>query len=318
MTGFLCAIPVISGLIGGCMADKPLATGYVEGEYVLAAPIEAARLESLPVKLGDRVDKGATLAVMEKQDAEIAVAQARAALAQAESQLANLLQGRRPEEMAVIEASLNSARAQAGEAERVVKRARDLNQRGIAPRSDLDDAMTAQEVANAKVKEIEANLAVAKLPARPDEIKAAEGARDQARAGLDNATWRLENRTIYAQSAGRIADIIRNPGEVAGPSAPVLSLLPEGAVKLKVFVPEEALAQVQPGTVFSVSCDGCGAGETATVTYVSQDPEFTPPVIYSLENRQKLVFLVEARPDDGARLLKPGQIVDVTLKDAAR
>ena len=89
--------------------------------------------------------------------------------------------------------------------------------------------------------------------------------------------------------------------------------LPDGAVKLRVYVPEAALSSVSVGTTLSVNCDGCGDGMTATISYVASDPEFTPPVIYSLQNRQKLVYLVEAIPGAQATALQPGQIVDVRL-----
>jgi len=71
------------------------------------------------------------------------------------------------------------------------------------------------------------------------------------------------------------------------------------------------------GETLNVACDGCAEGQSARVTYISDAPEFTPPVIYSLENRQKLVYLVEARPT-GDSVLKPGQIIDVSLPDAPR
>ena len=105
---------------------------------------------------------------------------------------------------------------------------------------------------------------------------------------------------------------------MAGPQAPVLSVLPDGALKLRVYVPEFALSSISVGAHLSVHCDGCGEAMRATVSYVSSDPEFTPPVIYSLENRQKLVYLIEARPEDGAWALAPGQIVDVDLEAAGK
>jgi HlyD family secretion protein len=95
-------------------------------------------------------------------------------------------------------------------------------------------------------------------------------------------------------------------------------MLPDGAVKLSVYIPEAAFSSVKIGSLLSVHCDGCGEGVKARVSYVSPDPEFTPPVIYSLENRQKLVYLVEARPEGDAGLLQPGQIVDVDLAETAK
>src|SRR6185436_15601656 len=156
---------------------------------------------------------------------------------------------------------------------------------------------------------------VARLPARAEAIKAAEYAVKQARASLDQANWRLSKRTITAPSAGRVDDIIRNPGDLAGPSAPIISMLPDGAVKLRLYLPEESFSTVKVGSLLAVHCDGCKPGLTARISYVSPDPEFTPPVIYSLETRQKLVFLIEARPEGEASPLQPGQIVDVALRE---
>src|SRR5690606_795362 len=101
----------------------------------------------------------------------------------------------------------------------------------------------------------------------------------------------LSKRTLTAPATGRVNDVIREAGDTAGPSAPVVSLLPDGAVKLTVYVPETAFSSVKVGSELAVRCDGCGDGLKARVSYVSPDPEFTPPVIYSLENRQKLVYL---------------------------
>ncbi|WP_340161026.1 HlyD family efflux transporter periplasmic adaptor subunit [uncultured Hoeflea sp.] len=311
---FICAIPIVAGLFSACVGDGPLAVGYVEGEYVLVAPIETAQIVELAVRRGDRVTAGSPLARLEKRDAEIAVAQAAAGLAQAERQLANLQEGRRPEEIASIAASLRSAEAQATEAERVLQRQSDLLKQGISTQASYDSAATAVELNRAKVSELEANLAVAKLPARVNEIKAAQAAVDQAGAVLESAQWRLAKRVLSIPQSGVVSDIIRNTGEVAGPQAPVLSVLPDGALKLRVYVPETALSRIAVGAGLSVRCDGCGEGMEATVSYVSPDPEFTPPVIYSLENRQKLVYLVEARPNDDAWALAPGQIVDVDLE----
>ncbi|MDQ7081135.1 MAG: HlyD family efflux transporter periplasmic adaptor subunit [Paracoccaceae bacterium] len=309
-----CAIPVISSLLTACQPPLPYATGYVEGEYVLLAPVQIAQINSIKVRRGSQVKPGQALVLLERRDAEIAVAQTRAALAQAVSRLSNLKRGRRPEEIAVIEATLASARAKAAEAKRELDRQRDLFSRGIIAQTQLDAAVTAYDVARAHVGELEANLKVARLPARADEIKAAEAAVAQARAALEQAEWRLSKRSLSVNFNGQVFDIIRQPGEVSGPQAPVLSLLPDGAVKLRLYVSEKVVSQIGIGTHLDVKCDGCPDNLSAKVTYISNAPEFTPPVIYSLENRQKLVYLIEARPDANARMLKPGQIVNVDLK----
>ena len=311
----LCSLPLMASLFSACAAPGPLAVGYVEGEYVLLAPIEVAGVETVSVRRGDRVKAGEAIATLETGDATIAVAQAEAAVAQAEALLADLMIGRRPEEIAVLEATLKSAQAQKEEAERVLTRLGDLLKRGISTQADYDQAQTALDVATAMVGQAEANLAVARLPARAETIKAAENQVKQAKAQLETAKWRLSKRTIAAPSAGRVDDIIRNPGDLAGPSAPIISMLPDGAVKLRLYLPEESFSTVKVGSLLAVHCDGCKPGLTARISYVSPDPEFTPPVIYSLETRQKLVFLVEARPEGAGGPLQPGQIVDVGLAE---
>lgn len=315
---FFCSIPLAVQLFSACAPAAPLAVGYVEGDYVLLAPIEVAQVETVSVRRGDRVKAGAPVVTLESDDATIAVTQAEAALAQAQAQLADLQVGKRPEEIAVLEAALRSAKAQADDANRTLARTQDLLKRNVATQAQFDDATTQAEVAQAAIGQAEANLAVGKLPARPETIKAAENQVKQAQAALEQARWRLSKRTLTAPAAGRIDDVIRNPGDTAGPNAPVISMLPDGAVKLAVYIPESAFSSIKVGTLLDVRCDGCGPDLKAKVSYVSPDPEFTPPVIYSLENRQKLVYLVEARPQGDAGALQPGQIVDVTLADEAK
>lgn len=314
----LCALAIAAKLLPFCVVPPPRFAGYVEGEYVQLAPLEVAQIRSLSVRRGERVSPGQPVATVETADAELNVADVTARLAQAEAELANLRRGRRPEEIAVIEASLASAEAQAREAKRALERRQDLFRRGFSPQAELDQAQTTLDVSDSKVRELKANLDVARLPARQNEILASENRVAQARAALDTAQWRLSQRTLRPLAKGRITDIIRRAGEVAGPTAPVLAMLPDGAVKLKIYVPQRVLSAIAVDKLLAVRCDGCGTGMRARVSYVSPEPEFTPPVIYSIETRQKLVYLIEARPEgSAATTLQPGQIVDATLAEAA-
>jgi len=69
---------------------------------------------------------------------------------------------------------------------------------------------------------------------------------------------------------------------------------------------------VKFGDTVAVSCDGCEQGLTAKVTFIARSSEYTPPVIYSLEQRAKLVFMIEARPAQPDKF-RVGQPVTVTL-----
>lgn len=131
----------------------------------------------------------------------------------------------------------------------------------------------------------------------------------------DHARWQLEKRDLTAPSGGVVTDIIRRPGEIAVAGQPVLALLPDGAIRLRLYVPEADIARVAPGDRLALSCDSCPPGLAATVSYIADGPEFTPPVIYSVDSRQKLVYLVEATPAEGSGL-KPGQIIDVGLPES--
>lgn len=311
---FICSFAIATSL-GVCAPPVTPVVGYVEGEYVRIGPIDTARIETVSVRRGERVAPGALLAELQADDARNVVAESEARLVQAQAQLANLLSGKRPEEIAVIEAVAASAKAQERESERALERRQDLFRRGVSTQADLDQAQTARDVATARVRETAANLAVARLAAREEEIRAARNQVEQAQAALDQARWRLGQRRLTAPAAGVVTDLIRHPGELAGPSAPALTILPDGAVKLMLYVPEALLFGTSVGTRLDVRCSGCPQGMAATVSYVSQEPEFTPPVIYSAETRQKLVYLVEARPEGGpATRLQPGQIVDVMLR----
>jgi HlyD family secretion protein len=312
---FLCSISFLASSIAACGTLPVRIVGYVEGEYVRLGPIDTARIEGIEVRRGERVVAGKVVATLQSDDAVNSVMENEAQLVQAQAQLANLRRGKRPEEIAVIEANLVSAKSQEREADRAHDRRQDLFRRGVSTQADLDQAQTARDVAAARVREIAANLDVARLPAREDEIKAAENRVAQTDAALAQAKWRLSQRRLIAPAAGRITDVVRRVGELAGPTTPVLTLLPDGALKLMVYVPEMQLAATTVGTRLDVRCDGCPSGLSATVTYVAQEPEFTPPVIYSAETRQKLVYLIEARPDgEPSTALQPGQIVDVMLR----
>ena len=134
----ICAVALIANILPACAPPSSAAVGYIEGEYVNVAPIEVARVANEYVRRGDRLKAGDRIATLETTDAEIAVRNAEAALAQADADLANILYGRRPEEIAAIDADLKAAEVQQDDAERTLNRRKDLNSRGFASQADLD------------------------------------------------------------------------------------------------------------------------------------------------------------------------------------
>jgi HlyD family secretion protein len=142
----------------------------------------------------------------------------------------------------------------------------------------------------------------------------AEAAFRQAKANLEWAQTRLTRRRAVAPAAGVIQQVYFRPGETVPPGRPVMSMLPPGNLKLRFFAPERVLQDIKYGATVNVTCDGCEAGLTATVTFIASSAEYTPPVIYSLDERAKLVFLIEARPQFPDKF-RVGQPVTVTLPD---
>jgi len=112
-----------------------------------------------------------------------------------------------------------------------------------------------------------------------------------------------------------VDDTLYQVGEWVAAGRPVISLLPPDNIKVRFFVPEPRLAELQTGAAVEVTLDGAPAPLEARVSYIATEPEYTPPVIYSRENRARLVYMVEARfAPDASAALHPGQPVEVLLK----
>jgi HlyD family secretion protein len=310
--GALIALAAAMGLGGG----GPLQLqGYVEGEYVYVASPVAGRLQTLEVSRGAKVPAGAPLFRLDPASEQPARDDAAARLAQAEANLANLQKGKRPSEVEAIQAQLGQAKAMLQLSAASLRRQERLITTHVASGEALDEAKATHDRDTERVRELEAELQTAQLGARADEIEAAEAAVSAASAQLAQADWRLGQLSQAAPQAGLVVDTLYRPGEWVTAGAPVIQMLPPGNVKVRFFVPEPRLGSIRVGQQVRVRCDACAPDLSATISFISPDAEYTPPVIYSREMRAKLVYLVEARPAaPGA--LRPGQPVDVILPAA--
>jgi HlyD family secretion protein len=297
--------------------DGATLSGYVEGEALYPAAPQSGRLVQINVQRGNTVAAGAPLFVIDPAQGEAARDEAAADVAAAKALAADARRGQRPAELGVIEAQLASARAVLNEAETSLARVRPLEEAGAASKASLDEAVAGRDTARANVRAIEKQLQAAKLGARQDQRAAAEQRVRQAQAGLKAADARLTDLAPSAPAPGRIEDVFFQEGEWVPANQPVLSLLPDDRVRLRFFVPQAQVARYAIGTNVKFACDGCAAGLTAKISYVSPRPEFTPPVIYSREARDRMVFLVEAQPSQ-AKGLTPGLPIDVQPMAAAK
>jgi len=304
-------LAVLSGC--GPRAEQPL-QGYVEGEYVRVAAPFAGTLQQLSVKRGGEVTTGAPLFALERENEIAGRRQAEQQLQSANARLANLQTGKRPPEVEMVTEQLRQALAAQELSEANYQRQESLFKSGFISSAALDDVRTKLKNDDARVQELKATVQTAKMPARPDEIRAAEADADAARQALAMADWRLGQRAVTAPANGHVSDTYFVVGDWVPAGAVVANLLPPGNVKIRFFVAEPQLGSLHPGQVVRFSCDGCGDAANATISFIADRAEFTPPVLYSKENRAKLVYLVEAKPDAGVAVrLNPGQPLDVTL-----
>ena len=310
------ALLALACLVPACSGEKPAPyQGYVEGEYVHVASPVGGRLERLLVQRGQTVAAKAALFELESEQEAAAKRQADEQVKAAQAQLADLKQGRRVPEVGVVQAQLAQAQAAALQAEQQLARDEAQFKAGGIARSQLEDSRANVAIRAARVRELSGQIEVSKLPARQDQVQAQAAQVEAARAAVSQAAWKLEQKRISSTQAGLVADTLFREGEWVPAGTPVVRLLPPGNVKVRFFVPEAVAGTLKPGSGVTVHCDGCGADVPLTVSFISNDPEYTPPVIYSNETRAKLVYMVEARaPKDEGSRLRPGQPVGVTLR----
>jgi HlyD family secretion protein len=311
----LCGAWAVVLACAGCARDpRDTYQGYVEGEFVYLASSQSGQLTQLDVARGQTVAADAPLFALEAQNETDAVVQARQQLQAARAQQADMLTGKRRAEISVIEAQLAQARADSTRAQTQLTRDEEQYQVGGIPKSQLDDSRAAAVSAAAHVRELEGQLEVARLPGRDDQIKAQEAQVRAAQAALAQAQWKLDQKTVRAPQAGLVFDTMYRSGEWVPAGSPVVRMLPPENVKVRFFVPEKIVGSLAPGRAVRIHCDGCAADVPAVLSFVSDQAEYTPPVIYSNETRAKLVFMVEARPKPAdAPKLRPGQPVEVVL-----
>jgi HlyD family secretion protein len=315
------AILIILAAAGGAGAwyllnRSPAATvwqGYAEADYVKVGPVLQGRLTSVRVNRGDEIAAGALLFTQDDVDDLAARDQAARQLAQAKEQLGNLLAGGKPTEILHAQGDLADARATLTRAEADFQRSQKLLSTGYATPQNVDQLRADYLSAKAKVAMAEASLEQSQRPmGREGEIAAQRATVSAAESALGMAEWRLAQRQVVAPAAGRIDDVIAFPGETVDAGAPVVSLLPPQNIFVRFFVPEGIVGSLHRGEQVALHCDGCRDELTGTISFISPTAEYTPPLIYSESNNNKLVFMIEARPASGeAHLFSPGQPVEV-------
>ena len=243
----ICAALAVVAMLAGCDERKdPGYQGWVEADMIFVSPDESGRVIKLNVREGDEVKPGMPIYSVDDD---------------------------------LQRADLNQNMATLANAQQSYDRASSLSKTGSGTQANLDSAVSALRVAEARV---------------------------------NTSQTRLARRTGFAPVEGTIQQIYFREGEMVPEKRPVLSIMPPGNMKVRFYVPEPDLPKLAIGDGVRVGCDNCAGDLTAKIYFIATQAEYTPPVIYSLDERNKLVYLVQARPVR-PDTLRVGQPVSVFL-----
>jgi HlyD family secretion protein len=263
--------------------------GYIEGEMALIPAPQPGWITSINVVRGSQLKTGDALftldAVRELAARDNANAQIAGAKEQASQATAQIAQA---------QAQQTQIAADIDRSQKELARQQELVRFGGSPRRDLETAQAAYDSARAQHAQAVAVQTQATAARRQAEAQARQG-----EANLATAAFNLSERSVHALVAGQVQDVYFRQGEYANAGTPVVAVLPPENVFVRFFVPEPEITKLMPGSQVHISCDGCPQNLVGTIRFIASQTEFTPPVIYSVGNRERLVFKVEAYVANG-------------------
>ena len=308
------ALPALAALaLAGCTQKTDTGySGYVEAQAVAIAAPQAGWLSAVSVDRGDAVHDGQPLFSLDATQAGHALEGAEQRAVAANANAEDLQKGARQADIAPLVEQRRQAQAQLDLARSNEARYAQLEPKGFVSAAQMDTLRATTRQAEASLANIDKQISDKQLAARTDQQKAALAQAEASRADAASAAWTVGDRDVRARIEGRVEERLREPGEFVPQGAAVVTILPKDREFVRFYVPQADLSKFSLGKLVHVRCDGCAAGLTAKVRFISTVSEFTPPVIYSVKERQKLMFLIEATPAK-PEALHAGQPVDVSL-----
>lgn len=309
---------VFAGVVLGCGREvAPSVQGYVEAEFHYPAAPFGGRLIERPVSRGQSVTTGQWLATLDSAEEALQVAQLSNRLDQAAARLADSRKGQRPEELAAVEAQVAQLAAALELSGAEADRRRMLIEKGVIAQAEWDQARLAHEQNQRNLEQAQARLEAARLGARGDQVEAAAAEWRAVSNQLAEAEWRLQQQRVAAPRDGLIQETYFEAGDWVPAGRPLVALLPPDARKVRFYLPATDIAALRMGMPVRVR-NTEGGEAAATIDFISDQPEYTPPVIYSRDRHEKMVFLIEARlPADAAPRFHPGQPVEIQFDSTA-
>ncbi len=295
-----------------------VASGTVEATDAQLGFQVPGRLAVLTPREGERVAAGDEIARLDVSELEARRSQARAQVEAVRAQLDELLAGSRREELAQGRTALAAADARVADAERDAERARTLLEGRAISREALDKATLAVDLARRQRDQAAEQLALLEQGPRPERIAAARAQLAQAEAAVATLDATLANSRIHAPFAGVVTLRHREPGEIVGAGAAVVTLMNPDDRWVRIYVPENRLGRVALGAAAEITSDTFpGKRYAGEVAFIASSAEFTPKNVQTTEERVKLVYAVKVRiTGDAGQELKPGLPADVRLVEA--
>lgn len=292
--------------------------GNVDIRQVSLAFDGSGRIVELRAEEGDSVKAGQIVGLLDTSRLEL---QARQAEAQVEAQkqaLLKLRNGSRPEEIAQARAQLASAEATAALAEQSLSRANRLQNSGATSVQTVDQARTQAEAARASVEQLRAVLQLAEAGARAEDIAGAQAQLKAAEANLALLRYQIDQGQLKAPVDAIVRSRLHEPGDMVAASSAVLALAITEPKWIRVYVSEPDLGRIKPGMPAQVFTDSHpGQPIAGKVGYISSVAEFTPKSVQTEELRTSLVYEVRVVVGDAADALRLGQPVTVRLSTGA-
>lgn len=304
-------LTLLAGLTA-CGNSEQTYQGYVEAENIyLSSPYSGLLTEAF-VQRGQSVKKGDLLFKLDNNPQIMEIKQADAALVQAKQLYDDLRKPRRPPEIAAIVAQISQAETQIRLAGLRVKRNQTLYSKHVLAKDTLDASLERYQELTYVKAQFEANLNLAKLGSRSNQLNAQKAQIILLYAKKNEAEWEIQQKSFYAPADGVVFDTYFRVGEFVGTQRPVAALLTPENTRIEFFVPAAALPNLTVGLRIAFDCEGCSKSNPADIEYISPEAEYLPPLVYSRQNMDKLVFRVKAsipKPN----FFKPGQPVVVTV-----
>jgi len=301
-------------------SDLIEAAGTVEATEADLGFQVPGRIDSIAVREGDRVAAGQELAWLDRAELTARRQQAVAQVATARARLTELESGFRDEEVAQGRAAARAAEQRLADAERDLERTRRLHEGGAVSRQQLDNAETALTVAQTERDRTREQLDILERGPRAEQIAAQRAVLAQARAAVAQLDATLENAVVRAPFGGVVTVRHREPGEVLGAGAPVLTVMNPDDRWVRIYVRGDEVGRLAVGLAATIAADAYpDRTYDGEVTFIASEAEFTPRNVQTTEERVKLVYRVKVRiTGDSGFDLKPGLPADVTLDTSQR